>query len=150
MKLTQKTRKRLYQSKVAEFSWPESAPEPRRGHLYAVYNEKGHRAFQIRLESVSRSTETTVKARIVDDPHRPLYGINGTRNEWGDYESEPEQVPLSYQDRLDREARQKTALLGAHKRRDQRILRTEVKLAKAQANGHTKAEKTLERVRRAA
>lgn len=150
MKLPQKVRKRLYRANVAEFSWPSDAPEARRGHSYPVYNEKGHKAFQISVESVRRTEETMVKARIVDDPHRPLFGINGTRNEWGDYETEPEQVSASYQAILNREARQKTALLGAHQRRDQRILRTEARLAEARANGHTKAEKPLGRIRRAA
>lgn len=41
MKLSKATRKKLYdaQGKPVQITWPEDAPEPRKGKRYAVYTE---------------------------------------------------------------------------------------------------------------
>lgn len=142
MKLTKKTRKRLYEAegKPIQIAWPEDAPLPSWGHRYPVYSEKGDYAFTVRLEGSHRGPyETKATVRIDNDPSRVLPGLNGVRTAAGDYETEPEQVDREYEDRLAMVGRSKTIMLGVVQR----------EVTKAESSGEGKrAEEHVARAER--
>lgn len=150
MKLPKPTRKLLFSAngKPVEIPWPKSAPEARRGYRYPLHNKDGRKACEIVVERVCK--EGTVLARVDSDPHRPLYGLNGTRNEHGDYESEPERVSKDYESRLSQEGYQKTVIQGSKLRLEQREQRLAQKLERAKEKGWTRTQKTVEELMRAA
>lgn len=151
MKLPKPTRKLLVSGRSIEFTWPQSAPKPLRGHKYPIHNKDGVKAFEIRLEGVSETLGgIQVLAKVDGDPHRPMIGLEGTRNDLGDYESEPERVSAQFESLLAREGRQKTALNGASNRTQLREQKREKELTRAREKGWTKTIKTLERIGRAA
>lgn len=140
MKLAKVTRKRLRdaQGKPIWVTWPKSAPEPYKGHRYPVFGKDG-RLFDIRIEAVKRRSTIKVLIVIDGDPHRPMVGIQGTRNEQGDYESEPERVDKSTEQRYGVEAMAKTALLGAERRRESASEGKEATLATSHRSERAKA-----------
>lgn len=158
MRLPKPTRKLLAsaEGKTREIPWPPSAPEAVRGRKYPIHNKDGHKAFEIRLESVSRTPEgIVVVAKVDGDPFRPMIGLKGTRSEQGDYQSEPERVDARTETLLAQDGRQKTTLAGASNRQDAKEARAarrdlDQEIKEAKAKGWTKSVKTLERIGRAA
>lgn len=150
MRLHKKTRLRLYTAEgPITFKWPQDAPEALAGHKYPVYGRNGKKLFSVRLEAVKRlKSEIRVTARIDNDSFRPMVGIQGTRNEEGDYEPEPERVDSQTENRYAMEGRAKTCLLGAEHRVESKRASQERRLERAKEQGNEQTVKQLERVLR--
>lgn len=97
MKLSKASRKALYEAKTSIWiTWP--GPHPRKGKTYRVSLKEG-KSFGIIIEGCKLGG-TEVLAKIHDDPFRPNFGLKGTRNKDGDYESEPERVSEEWESQL--------------------------------------------------
>lgn len=114
MNLPKPTRKKLYTAKGPVWiEWPQGSPDPHPGRRYPVYSEEdGSKLFSVRVES-TKARGTKAKVKIDNDPVRVLPGLQGTHNEQGDYESEPERVSAEYEKQLALEANQRTAIIRA-------------------------------------
>lgn len=113
MNLPKKTRKKLYEAKGPIWiAWPEGT-DPHPGRRYPVHSEEdGSRLFSVRVEK-TKDRGSKARVKIDNDPVRILPGLQGTHNEQGDYESEPERVSSEYEAKLCLEASAPTAMLGA-------------------------------------
>ena len=148
MNFPKKTRKALYEAKGPIWiNWPEGT-DPHPGKRYAVYSEEdGSRLFSVRVE---KTKERGAKAlvRIDNDPVRILPGLQGVRNEQGNYEPEPERIDEVTENRYAMEGRTKTGELGAEHRVGAKRASKERQLAKAEAAGREKTIEILRRVMR--
>lgn len=150
MRLHKKTRLRLYTAEgPTSFKWPQDAPEPISGHKYPVYGKGPKKLFSLRVEAVKRlSGGFKVTGTIDNDPFRPMVGIEGVRNEQGDYQPEPERIDEVTENRYAMEGRTKTGELGAEHRVGAKRASKERQLAKAEAAGREKTIEILRRVMR--
>jgi hypothetical protein len=142
VKLSKKTRKRLYEAgtEVIKISWPASAPEPWKGRRYPVYSKDGRLSFHVRVEWHSKRAAKVQKAkvRIDNDSSRPMIGISGVRRDDGSYESEPERVHKLYEDRMALEASAPNACVVAEHVRQAKLESRESSTASTPRSQRTK------------
>ena len=144
MKLAKVTRKRLYaaEGKVIAITWPESAPRAVSGRRYPVYGSGG-KLFDIHVERVKNGATIKAWVRMDADPFRPMVGIQGIRNENGDYESEPERVSVEFERELAFRAMPASALLTAERRHESALDGKERKIGSS-----PRAERAIARQKR--
>lgn len=152
MRLPKQTRTKLHEaSKPIWIEWPPTGPFPRSGQSYRI-SLKGGSGFQILLSGVRVEkvpiTRPEANFEVLAEKHydapATLWGLKGTRNSSGDYESEPEPIHDEYQSYISDLGWLKTKALGDRGRSTSRQVNLEAELRVARERGRLGRTRVLE------